>query len=736
MPQVSGTKTYNTFVAGMITEASPLTFPENASLDELNFQLNRNGSRQRRMGMDYEVGFARINTGTMPSTFDEYAISTFRWDSPSNSGDISIGIVQVRNSLWFMDLNSSAPSANLLNNGNAYTISAAEGKEEFQYASVNGVLVVVCPEFDPIYLEYDEDTDTISGTTITIQIRDTFGVDDDLEVDEHPKTLTNRHRYNLLNQGWLQKHIDTFYSRKKEYPNNVEIWHAALNVNLIFSPVLFDSLNLGNTPAPRGHFIIDAYDRSGSRIAQLGKNLPEDKDLGKVSTVASYASRVFYAGVISNRVGGDKLSPRYNGIIFFSPVVDNNNKLGQCYQEADPTAEDISDLVDTDGGFVIIPEASRIYRLVPASNELVVFADNGIWAIRGASKGFVATEYEVVKLSNEGVEGPRTIVRAENKIYYWSRGGIYVLEEEAISGEMRPQNISETTIQTYYSEIKNVAKLYARGNYDPISKKVSWLYNDTAGYTGTSFKYSYNKELYFDTVLGAFYPYEYYSDGTDAPIISGYLTTPNFLLSEMDSTVLVGNNTVLVDSDTVIVTNTETIEGSSTTRYAAFEYDQDEDTYYLTLAYRRNASFLDWEEYDSIGQDYSSYLITGYELAGDIMRYKQVPYIFFYFERTEDGFDSNINLENQSSCWVQSRWDWTNSANSGKWGSPFQAYRFKRNYIPDGQSDTFDYGYEVIVTKSKLRGRGRALSLKIYSEAGKDMKLLGWAMPITGSSSV
>ena len=46
-------KLYRSFVKGLITEASPLTFPENASIDEKNFVLNRDGSRSRRLGVDY-----------------------------------------------------------------------------------------------------------------------------------------------------------------------------------------------------------------------------------------------------------------------------------------------------------------------------------------------------------------------------------------------------------------------------------------------------------------------------------------------------------------------------------------------------------------------------------------------------------------------------------------------------------------------------------------------------------
>ena len=53
-----------------------------------------------------------------------------------------------------------------------------------------------------------------------------------------------------------------------------------------------------------------------------------------------------------------------------------------------------------------------------------------------------------------------------------------------------------------------------------------------------------------------------------------------------------------------------------------------------------------------------------------------------------------------------------------------------RNYIPTDANDEFNYGQSVIVTKNKIRGKGKALSMNIQSQAGKDMKLLGWSMPL------
>lgn len=84
-------------------------------------------------------------------------------------------------------------------------------------------------------------------------------------------------------------------------------------------------------------------------------------------------------------------------------------------------------------------------------------------------------------------------------------------------------------------------------------------------------------------------------------------------------------------------------------------------------------------------------------------------------------------IENSSSCLVTARWEWTNTDNPGRWGPEFQAYRY-RFAIADGE--TASYGYSVITTRNKVRGYGRALSLKFRTEAGKDCQLLGWNLEI------
>ena len=114
MPRAVSTKQYNTFVKGLVTEASPLTYPENASLDEDNFVLKRNGSRERRLGLDYETGYALTATGISAIQIEGSKQSSHKWDNPGGDTSVSIGVIRIANKLWFVDLLTDSPSGNLL----------------------------------------------------------------------------------------------------------------------------------------------------------------------------------------------------------------------------------------------------------------------------------------------------------------------------------------------------------------------------------------------------------------------------------------------------------------------------------------------------------------------------------------------------------------------------------------------------------------------------------------------
>lgn len=781
MAKAVAEKKYSSFVKGLITEANALTFPENSSLDEENFDLKIDGSRYRRLGIDYESGHAITATGIPASALEGTKKSFHRWDFPGGAADVVIGVIRAYNKLWFVNLLEASPSAALLNGGAAITISGL-ANSEIDTAVLNNLFVLVSKDLDyPILLEYNPSTQLIAQSTYPIQVRDVWGVNDGLALQFRPSALSDNHRYNLFNQGWsdtisstcaagavttsLQRQawsldssgvwqlaslrgisfpsvLSCMSTTLGVYPSNADIWTLGKVADVSsadyekFDPNSLAKNSVDNVEAPKGTIILDAFKRGYSRYITTGLSMPLDEESGNLSCVAAYAGRFWYSGVQSYVNGGDAFSPNYSGYVFFSQVATGKDKLGKCYQEADPTSPNISDIVDTDGGAIQLPEASHVIKLVPVKDSLLVFSENGVWEIYGDTGGFKATNYQTAKVSSIGSSSPRSIIVAGNIVFYWANAGIFMLSPDQATGRYVGTSISVNTIQTFYNNLSDLAKKHARGIFDDKENHIRWLYNDadTTTYSEVLNINNYTKQLNLDLSLNAFYKFSVSSLATNSPYIADFIVIPPYSSSTVTMDVYSTTDPVLVGADPVVV-NASTLSGR-TERYSLLTFKGTD----FTISKYSNTSFLDWETADGAGVDYSSYLITGYDTFGEVMRSKQIPYIFFYLSRTEDGFTAdgagNLIPNNQSSCLVQAQWGWANSSSSGKWGTPFQAYRYTRSYIPSGPADTFDTGDSLIVTRNKLRGSGKALSLKIYSETGKDLQLLGWSVSITGDGKM
>lgn len=708
MAQASAKKEYNTFVKGIITEAGPLTFPQDASLDEENCVLNRDGSRQRRLGMDFEDDFVLRSITVLPTD----AVASFRWYNVNNDASLQFAVVQVGQNLLVFDATKTSISANYLGTVN---ISAfTDGTTPLQVASGHGVLFCAGGKLSPFYLEW---TGMVTIVPIAIKIRDFFGVDDGLAVDTQPASLTDAHHYNLLNQGWDTTKITAYKADAGSvYPSNAQQWWVGKDSNDDFQPALLKKQDFGTTPAPKGRFIISAFDRSTDRQTASGLTVASDIENARPTTVAFAFERAFYSG-INSAPRPDDSQPDMTGYILFSRTLRSAKDFGQCHSDADPTSEVDSELVATDGGYVNIPNSGQIYKLMPKGDMILVFAEQGIWAITGDEGGFRGTSYQVVKLTSFGVLSPTTIVDTEDSALYWNRGGIYTLVPDQQSGRLSATNLTEGTIQTLFNSIDQHSKMAAVGSFDPVNRRVSWMYNDDPAYTGVTFRNKYNRELVLDVVLGAFYKNSISSHSEPSPYIAGYLETPDFLLRQE------GVRT----------------RGDSVTKYLVVQFvDPSTNSGSITFSYYRDSSLRDWRSSDTVGTTYVSYLITGYETMEDSMRKKIAQKMIVHFKRTEteavDNGSGQAVPNNPSSCFLQTRWDWSDSASSGKWSEQFQAYRLNPYVLTIGES--IDYGYDVVSTKHTIPGRGRALSIKFTSEEDKDFYLYGWAIKFTGQTSV
>lgn len=751
------------FVAGLVTEASPLTFPANASLDEDNFILNRDGSRQRRMGMDFEQDHQVIETTVTVPSEGNLATTSARWNNVGGDPEKNFIAVQIGNQLRVFDASVVPISASVVF---AHNFSDVQLDKAFSYAVVDGSLVIATGRKPVSILNYQSGTITL--TDKILYIRDQFGVTDLISgtnlregnsVTVRPSAFSEAHTYNLRNQTWAVPRkivtsevvfdpIGDFRNKSGLFPSNSDNVIYALypdandtddrlserfnSLDIINSPV-------GTYPAPRGYFIIDAMARGTSRLTEVQKlsaqytqlgfgvsTLPIDTTPGGPSVVSEYAGRVFYAGFSGEILGPDQNSPHMSSYVLFSQLVEDPTDITTCYQEGDPTSRETPDLLDTDGGFIRIEGAYNIVRLVNVGNALAVLAANGVWLIQGGSDyGFKATNYMTTKITTHGCDSPNSVIVIDNTFMFWSDDGIYNVAPNQF-GDYIAENITQKTIQKFYDAIDGLDRRDCKGTYDTYEKKVRWLYG------GRLSGSSQVRELVLDITLGAFYPSTIgFFDGRLPLPITGLLVPP-FRVVEVDVPVTV--NTVPVTASGVLVTTEEAVSQSSTRETVYVVVTSVNPTISFTFGSYTDRFHRDWRSVDGIGIDAPSFLLTGYQSGGDYQRNKQVPYLTMHFNKTEDGFENDFVPTNPSSCLVQAQWDWANSASSGQWGRTFQAYRFRRHYMPANISDSYDNGYATVQTKNKVRGRGKVVSLLFQSEPDKHMHLLGWSM-IFGSNS-
>lgn len=712
MTQQSTTKPYHTFVKGIITEAGPLTFPENASLDEENCVLNRDGSRQRRLGMDFEDDFVLRTVTVLPDD----AVACFLWENAANDVRNQFAVVQAGQKLLIFNGSPVSISASIL-----ATIDLAgsiTGKTVLGTASGLGFFFIDEGTSNPIYLSYNPSTGAITATQYGMSIRDIFGVSDGLAVEAQPASLSAEHHYNLLNQGWRSAYITAYKADAGSvYPANSQQWFVGKDSNEDFQPQLLKKQEFGTSPAPKGHYIIDAFARSTSRNAASGLTTPADLETGRPTAVAFAFERLWHAGIKSSVVSPSVTQPNASGFVFFSRTLRSVADISQYHTDADPTSEIDSELVDTDGGHVNIPNSGPIHKLIQKDNVMLVFAENGIWMIQGDEGGFRATAYQVVKLSDFGVLSGTSIVDIEEAVMYWNKGGIYLLGVDQNTGRLTSKSITEDTIQTLYNSIDKVSKSNAVGTFDPVNRRVMWMYNDEESYTGVTFRNKYNKELVLDMVLGAFYKHSISAYLDPSPYISGYFPAPDFLRRQEG---------VRSRGDTV-------------TKYMTVQFvDPGTNTASVSFAYYRDARLRDWRSLDGIGSSYLSYLLTGYEIMEDSSRNKQTTYVTTHFKLTEINAisqDGELVPDNPSGCILQSQWDWSNSVESGKWGEDVQAYRLLKPMMLEDEGP-IPWGFEVVTNKHRIRGSGKSLSLYFRSDEDKDFYLYGWSTRFTGKPSV
>lgn len=729
MPGIRTVKNYFNFTKGFITEASPLTFPPNTCIDINNFDLYHSGLIARRRGLTAEDQFQLLPEGGFPESIVENGgISAAVWTSVNELGDLNFLTVQIGKTLYFHDMTvPGALSRNVLSSSVDMTpyvsvASADPGKYQVTAASIMGVQYVTSPILNLFYNQYDDTTGDVTAATATPQIRDLVGLDDGLAPDENPTTLSPEHNYNLLNQGWTALTIQLYFAQFKNYPSNSQVWWESKDADGAFDPAGMADIQFGTGLAAKGHFILDLYNQDRSAASGI-PGLPVTTIFTRPTGIVSWLGRLFI-GV--------------EDTVYFSKIIQTPNDAYQFYQQADPASEVDPALVASDGGVIKISNCGKINALVVTQTGLVIGASNGVWVITAFSGyEFNATSYRVIFVADVGVGGQNNMYAIEGNVLIVSDGGIYRLGTSD-RGNPELQNLTENTIQTFYLNIPRSARAGSTLFYDQTAKKAYMYYDADADEREGLFRNQYDSVLILDLTLGAWSKYSIAQPAQyDTGIYDAFLlNVPQIIGLELD--VVDSNNELVVDSMGEAVYELDEIPLINETDVGYLIVSGQNGTYNYTFGNFSQLHFYDWDYLEAGATSYDSTLLTGFEMLDDVTRRKCVPYIWMHFERTETTFleddAGNLVLDFPSSLFCEAVWEWANDYSFFRRSNPQQLYRLKY-FVPGVPGQPFEYPFDTIQTKTSLRGRGKCVSLYLYSEEGKDARIYGWAMELQAKGS-
>jgi hypothetical protein len=541
----------------------------------------------------------------------------------------------------------------------------------------------------------------------------------------------------------LANPITHYFTKTSAYPANSQMWwsmkrppelgtDAAPKTYLeVFDPGLRYQVAVGDSPAPKGHFVLDAFQQDRSAASSIvGLDVVSSGGY-RPRCVAFFAGRVWYAGVQAQG---------FSSNIYFSAIIEKPEQVGNCFQQFDPTAEELRDLLPSDGGMIKITEVTVVHHMQTMGENLLIFAENGVWAISGSEgTGFRANDFSVRKVSGVPAISNMSFVDVEGTPIWWNRSSINTITV-GDQGGLVVQSLTDETIQTFYDEIPEESKFYAKGAYDPLTKTIQYLYRtstpqpvndeipepdavlmEDSGYVLTESsdhilletetfseveQYVYDGILTFDTRTLAWSPWTITLNFDVAMLGVFAITGKNSVLS--NNRVLANFDAVQAGADDVFVLQNELTEAQSKMKYVASVAYQG-----LTFGEEYREDYLDWVQVNTEGYDYTSYATTGYLVIAEGNRKFQNNYLTVNYENVTEG-----------QAYVQGIWDWTANNSTGRWSMRQLVYR---NTDTANSHDT---------TRVKIRGHGKSLQLRFESQTGKPFSINGWSMLITANSGV
>jgi len=681
---------------GFVTEVNSVKFGQGLWKDVSNFQLGTKFWAKRRPAIDQETGY----TATATTAETTPVMGDYEWVINTNTGKIIFTVVQLGTTLHFYDTTTNQDTIN--SNKKSFTFDLETKLASFAAAGDSGLFrigadsgknafFVVSPVLNDFVLTYDSVGDSIAALDITPKIRDFDGVDDGLAIDERPvNVLSDTHNYNLINQGWTDERITAFNTGSPAapddlYPSNAEIWWNGKDNAGDFSFDQIEKLSFGNTRAPRGHFILSYYQMDRNTVSGIAGVSDSPRNHRAVDCL-------FHNGRLWRLMT--------NGDILFSRIIiDTLEDSAICYQEEDPTAEILNEIVDSDGGTVPANEIGQPLRLVRVSDTIYIVGSERITRISAQGGRFTATNLAQPEASTSGALSGRGVVVVNNALGFVANEGIILLTYNDIDSATSFNNITRGRIKEFYLSLTQEEKDNSRLHFDEKDNKIYFIYGDFG-----------EKMLVGDTGANA--------------------TDPKW------TKYLVGVDTEDSTSPVIESVRFYTNPGSSTSpsRVKFFVKTLNSGTHAIAFCeFRESQLFTDYENLEPTkGSDPSAFIHTYYFSDQLISAEKRINFIETYMARTETSVVDG-EADRPSSLLLSASWDWYDQSESHK----NYILNQQQMYLPEQDNKIGSFGrntipqQEVVFSRLTVHGTGKSTQFIFEAEAGKDCIILGYSADFT-----
>jgi hypothetical protein len=310
---------------------------------------------------------------------------------------------------------------------------------------------------------------------------------------------------------------------------------------------------------------------------------------------------------------------------------------------------------------------------------------------------------------------------------YWASSGIYAIMEDSNSGFLSAQNMTQTTINGLFHAIRYLEKTRVKSSYDSVRKRVIFLYNSRLAFPATGdAPVEGEADLYSTSVT----PIGTIEDEDVAAVTYDTALIFDLRLGAWLKWVF-GGGAIQVRDIYTLPTGYSNDDLNAVLRFLC----QRNGTSQLYLGQLTGTDYLDWDT------ESPAFIYTGPDSVNEPERFKTAPYVHVFMRKeasdpivlsqspiafSEVALDSFVNVvlsKRRSSLFMQPRWDWARGLDSGKITSYVEVYR-------DPRTNTDSFG--MVVTKNKVRGRGRNLFLGFKAGVQAPAWIDGWTIKYDG----